>query len=118
MVQAVSGILSRIVEHKRENLDALRPGREALERRACDRTQARDYRASLTVGGPAVIAEIKKASPSRGVLAENFDPRSIARIYASGGASALSVLTDQDFFQGSLVDMEAVRAAVSLPVLL
>jgi len=117
MVQAVPGILSRIVEHKRETLAALRASRARLESRALARTPADDFRGALLVDQPAIIAEIKKASPSKGVLAETFDPRSIARLYASGGASALSVLTDREFFQGSLEDLEAARAAVNLPVL-
>ena len=64
-----------------------------------------------------MIAEVKKASPSRGVLCADFDPVRIAGEYQRGGASAISVLTDETFFQGSLADLEAVRATVSLPVL-
>jgi len=64
-----------------------------------------------------VIGEIKKASPSKGVFTELFDPASNARMYASGGAAALSVLTDREFFHGSLSDLETARAAVSVPVL-
>jgi indole-3-glycerol phosphate synthase len=67
--------------------------------------------------GTAVIAEIKKASPSRGVLAADFVPARIAEMYQRGGAAALSVLTDGPFFQGSLADLEGARAAVDLPVL-
>jgi indole-3-glycerol phosphate synthase len=66
---------------------------------------------------PAVIAEMKKASPSRGVLSSNFDPGGIARQYESGDAAALSVLTDEHFFQGSLADLQAARDAVAIPVL-
>ena len=66
---------------------------------------------------PAIIAEIKKASPSKGLLAPNFDPVRTATQYDEGGAAALSVLTEEDFFQGSLSDMETARAAVPLPVL-
>jgi indole-3-glycerol phosphate synthase len=117
MVQAVPGILSRIVERKREALAQLTASLAGLESRALRRAPAGDFRAALRANPPAIIAEIKKASPSRGVLAETFDPASIARMYASGGASALSVLTDREFFQGSLEDLEAARAAVSLPVL-
>ena len=117
MVRAVPDILARIVEHKRAELvqDAARRGE--LERRAADRTDHRDFRAALTADPPAIIGEIKKASPSKGVLTAQFDPVSIARTYSSGGAAALSVLTDREFFQGSLENMEAARAAVSLPVL-
>jgi len=77
----------------------------------------RDFRAALAVRVPAIIAEVKKASPSKGVLAHDFDAARIAGQYERGGASALSVLTDESFFQGSLADLEAARASVALPVL-
>jgi indole-3-glycerol phosphate synthase len=117
MVQAVPDILARIVETKRAELAALRPRRAELERMAADRPVARDFRAALTAAPPAVIAEIKKASPSKGVFVDGFDPSAIARTYAEGGAACLSVLTDRDYFQGSLADLEAARAAAPLPVL-
>jgi|SRR5579872_395159 len=117
MVRAVPDILARIVEHKRAELVRDSARRGELERRAADRADYRDFRRALTAGPSAIIGEIKKASPSKGVLADQFDPVSLARMYAMGGAAALSVLTDQQFFQGALGDMEAARAAVSLPVL-
>src|ERR1700719_3942058 len=117
MVRAVPDILARIVEHKRAELvrDSLRRGE--LEQLASEGTDFRVFRQALTAQPPAIIGEIKKASPSKGVLADQFDPVSIARMYSSGGAAALSVLTDREFFQGALGDMEAARAAVTLPVL-
>ena len=115
MVQAVPDILARIVGRKRASLGPVEAARDWLEERAGLRV-SRDFRAALAAA-PAIIAEIKKASPSKGVLADGFDPSSIARVYASGGAAALSVLTDEEFFQGSLADLEAARATVSLPVL-
>lgn len=77
----------------------------------------RDFAGALLAKRPAIISEIKKASPSRGVLVENFRPVGLAEQYERGGAAALSVLTDHDFFQGSLADLRAARAACSLPVL-
>jgi len=77
----------------------------------------RDFRAALSAHVPAIIAEVKKASPSRGILCEDFDPPRIARHYEQGGAAALSVLTDRDYFQGSLADLQTARAAVGIPVL-
>jgi indole-3-glycerol phosphate synthase len=117
MVRAVPDILARIVEHKRAELVQDRVRRGELERRAAGRTDYRDFRRALTAHPPAIIGEIKKASPSKGVLADQFDPASIARIYSSGGAAALSVLTDRQFFQGALADLESARAAVPLPIL-
>ena len=117
MVHAVPDILARIVEHKRSELSHSIASRGLLERRAAERTDFRDFRAALTVQTPAVIAEIKKASPSRGILCEDFKPASIALTYAQGGAAVLSVLTDRKFFEGCLDDLEAARAAVSIPVL-
>ena len=77
----------------------------------------RDFRLGLGARTPAIIAEIKKASPSKGLLAADFAPARIAAAYQAGGAAALSVLTDQRFFQGSLADLELARAAVEVPVL-
>ena len=117
MVRAVPDILARIVEHKRAELARDLPLRAELERRAATRTDHRDFHRALTAHPPSVIGEIKKASPSKGVFTEHFDPASNARMYASGGAAALSVLTDREFFHGSLADLETARAAVSVPVL-
>jgi indole-3-glycerol phosphate synthase len=77
----------------------------------------RDFRAALTSRSPAVIAEIKRASPSTGLLCADFHPPGIASRYQAGGAAALSVLTDERFFQGSLADLEVARAAVEIPAL-
>jgi indole-3-glycerol phosphate synthase len=89
-----------------------------LEKRLHDAPPVRDFRAALTAGpGLGIIAEIKKASPSAGVLRADFDPVAIAREYGAAGAHALSVLTDVEFFQGSLDYLTAIRRAVSPPVL-
>jgi indole-3-glycerol phosphate synthase len=117
MVHAVPDILARIVDTKRAELAQLAAHRSDLERRAANRPAARDFRAALLANPPAVIAEIKKASPSKGVLSATFDPPAIAQMYASGGAACLSVLTDRDYFQGSFEHLEAARAAVTLPVI-
>ena len=77
----------------------------------------RDFRAALSARAPAIIAEIKKASPSKGVFPVDFAPGRIAEAYQRGGAAALSVLTDERFFQGSLADLATARQAARLPVL-
>jgi len=112
-------ILDRIVTAKRAEVEASRQrlGVAELERRCADLPPPRDFRAALTAGGVRVIAEVKKASPSAGVLRSDFDPVAVARTYERHGAACLSVLTDQPFFQGSLADLEAVRRAVALPLL-
>lgn len=121
MVRAIPDILARIVDSKRAGLPSLRASRTALEARAQDRSSYRDFRAALlerkAEGRPAIIAEVKKASPSKGTFPGTFDPVAIASKYAAGGAAALSVLTDQEFFQGCWGDLEAARAAVTIPVL-
>jgi indole-3-glycerol phosphate synthase len=118
MAVVVPDILARIVDHKRTELrNTTQKHRAELERVAADRKDVRNFRTALTASHPAIISEIKKASPSKGVLAEHFDPAAIARLYAAGGASALSVLTDREFFQGSLADLQAARAATAVPVL-
>src|SRR5580693_8885838 len=117
MVSVAPGILARIVGHKRAELAEASRNRAEIERRASHRSPARDFRAALQLNQPAIIAEIKKASPSRGILAHDFDPKSMAPEYARGGAAALSVLTDREFFQGSLDDLESARAACKIPVL-
>jgi indole-3-glycerol phosphate synthase len=116
-------ILERIARAKRAELEKLRLAvpQSSLEKKLRPRT-AGVFRNALTeqrTGLPnyAVIAEAKKASPSRGVLRTDYDAVRIARSYERAGARALSVLTDQEFFQGSLEDLRQVKAAVSLPVL-
>jgi indole-3-glycerol phosphate synthase len=116
-------VLTRILARKREEI-AERMARTPVDelRGFVDAAPAvRPFLAALESriheGRPAVIAEIKKASPSRGVLREDFDPEAIARSYEKGGAACLSVLTDRDFFQGSEAYLEDARAACSLPVL-
>jgi indole-3-glycerol phosphate synthase len=89
-----------------------------MKRRAADAAAARDFiGAAAAPGRVRLIAEIKKASPSRGLICADFDPMAIARAYVQGGAAALSVLTDAPFFQGSAEIFERVRAAVDLPML-
>ncbi len=118
MTAAVPGILERIVEHKRSELASLHPQRAALERQAANRSSAtRDFTRALTQTRPAIIAELKKASPSKGLLAPEYEPTRIARSYEAGGAAALSVLTDTEFFQGGLQHLQAARAATNIPVL-
>jgi indole-3-glycerol phosphate synthase len=112
-------ILERITAVKRAEVAAAKAAVPApeLERRARAAAPPRAFADATRGRRPAVIAEIKRASPSRGVLRENFDPAAIARSYESGGAACLSVLTDREFFQGSAEHLSAARAACSLPVL-
>lgn len=118
MVSAVPDILARITARKREELPAVQSRLDALAQQAeKQRANRRDFRRALTARPPAIIAEIKKASPSKGVLAADFQPVQLAREYSTGGAAALSVLTDEPFFQGRLSDLEVARAAVDVPVL-
>jgi indole-3-glycerol phosphate synthase len=119
----VSDILQRIVAVKREEIAATRarrslPGWRALaEARGGLRGFEAALRSRLAAGAAAVIAEVKKASPSKGVLRADFEPAAIARSYEAGGAACLSVLTDERFFQGSSACLEQARAACTLPVL-
>ena len=118
MIETVPDILARIVARKREELASKSPKMKDWEDRAEARLSGRrDFRAALAGRTPAIIAEAKKASPSKGVLAAHYDAARVARAYERGGAAALSVLTDESFFQGSLADLEAAREATRLPVL-
>lgn len=116
-------ILQKILARKREEIAEnawLRPV-AALQKQAAAMPPARGFvnaiRVRIATGKPAVIAEIKRASPSRGLLRENFDPAAIARSYERHGATCLSVLTDRDFFQGDDTHLQQARAACALPVL-
>lgn len=112
-------ILDEILLAKREEIaehTRLRPLR-ALRERPGYAEARRGFAAALRHPGRSVIAEVKKASPSRGVIRANFDPVEIARAYERGGARAISVLTDAPFFQGSLAYLAEIRRAVSLPLL-
>jgi indole-3-glycerol phosphate synthase len=119
----MSDILKRIVEVKREELAGARARHSAADLQELARGQsaprgfAAAMRAKVARGDAAVIAEIKKASPSKGVLREHFEPAAIAATYALHGAACLSVLTDVQFFQGHADYLVAARAACALPVI-
>jgi len=119
----MSDILQRIVAVKREEiaLGKARRDESSLRREAESRRDVRGFevalRAKISGGRAAVIAEIKKASPSKGVLREHFVPAEIAASYERGGAACLSVLTDGQFFQGSAMHLQQARDACALPVL-
>lgn len=119
----MADILGRILAVKAEEVARLKKAKpaEARRREAESAPPPRDFagaiRKRIAAGKPAVIAEIKKASPSRGVLREPFDPSAIAASYERHGATCISILTDQQFFQGALRHLEEARSACSLPVL-
>lgn len=118
MSAAIPDVLQAIVRQKQESLPALLPLEAAFAGRGVQaRAGRRPFAEALRRNPPAVIAEVKKASPSKGVFVEDFRPAEIAASYAAGGAAAISVLTDEEFFRGSLADLESVRGAVHLPVL-
>lgn len=112
-------ILDDIVAAKRLDLkmEALAVPLPQLERKAREAEPALDFRAALASPGLSVIAEVKRASPSAGVIAEAFDPAGIARVYEDGGAAAVSVLTERHWFLGSNRDLRRVREEVRIPVL-
>lgn len=116
-------ILRKILARKAEEVAEckLRHSLASLEGRIQEQSAPRGFAAALhqrvAAGGAAVVAEVKKASPSKGVIRESFEPAQIARSYQHGGACCLSVLTDRDFFQGSETYLEQARSACDLPVL-
>jgi len=120
---AVNDILTRILRHKAEEVTAraARVPLSTLRERGAGQAAPRGFFEALETrirrGRPAVIAEIKKASPSRGVIREHFEPGAIAASYTRGGAACLSVLTDEQFFRGSGEHLAAARASSALPVL-
>ena len=122
-VNIMSDILNKILAVKAQEIAAAQALRslEAIRADAESIEPPRDFvaaiRNKIIAGKPAVIAEIKKASPSKGLLRENFNPAEIAKSYAQHGAACLSVLTDKQFFQGDVAYLKQARAACDLPVL-
>jgi indole-3-glycerol phosphate synthase len=116
----LGNVLEKIMSHKRGEIEAAqgRVSSESLRAAVKSAPPVRDFAGALrTRDGVALIAEVKKASPSAGLIREDFDPVEIASTYEAHGAACISVLTDEHFFQGSLDHLRAVRKAVSLPVL-
>src|SRR5687768_16236296 len=116
-------ILEKIVEAKRVRVEAAKTATdkaELTEKAAAAHATAEPHRLRSALsdrGKINIIAEYKKASPSKGIIKDGSDPAVVARAYESGGAAAISVLTEEDYFKGSLYDLRAVRSAVSLPIL-
>ena len=123
MSDSKADILHRIITRKRQEISERQAQNSLgqLSRQAQDASAPRGFvtamRDRINRGEAAVIAEIKKASPSKGIIRENFDPVEIAKAYQAGGAACLSVLTDQDFFQGHEDFLVSARAACTLPVI-
>jgi indole-3-glycerol phosphate synthase len=116
----MTNILDKIVATKRQEVAEAKRQRPAAELRAAlaDAPPVRDFFAALTADGPIkLIAEVKKASPSRGVIRADFEPVSIAQIYQQHGAACISVLTDSPYFQGRLEYLSDIRRAVQIPLL-
>ena len=111
--------LDEIIAHKRTEIERIKPLAEKLRHAALARNEFRSFYAALHQGPEhlAVIAEVKKASPSVGVIAEDFDPVAVARTYDAGGASAISVLTDEKYFQGHLSYLARIRLQTNAPLL-
>ncbi|MDZ7361264.1 MAG: indole-3-glycerol phosphate synthase TrpC [candidate division KSB1 bacterium] len=119
-ISSTESFLSRIVSNKRDEIIRAEKNLSfaSLQRLAQAQSAPRDFRQALAVGeNIAVIAEMKKASPSAGVLREDFDPVALAKSHVAHGAAALSVLTDEKFFGGNLENLQKARAVCALPIL-
>jgi indole-3-glycerol phosphate synthase len=118
-------MLEEIIEHKKEELEKLKSDtyfdtiERGMQRKAAASPKTRGFLAAITQNGHNVriIAEVKKASPSTGVIRKKFDPLEIAQEYEAGGAAAVSVLTDEKYFQGSLENLTLIKERIALPVL-
>jgi indole-3-glycerol phosphate synthase len=112
-------MLNRIIAEKREEVEQRKKDIpvSSLKERIARRKAPLDFALALSGGNTRLIAEVKRASPSRGLLCRNFDPVELAKTYAQGGAAAISVLTEANYFQGSIEHLAAIREEVKLPLL-